>query len=43
MKAMCQKVTDSLHKYGILFIKDPRAVEQDNNEYIDMMEKYFES
>ena len=24
-------------------IKDPRTVEQDNNDYIDLMEKYFES
>lgn len=42
MKALCKSVSDSFHKYGILFIKDPRTNEHDNNEYIDMMEKYFE-
>lgn len=43
MMELCKKVTDSLHKFGILFIKDPRAVEQDNDEYIDLMESYFDS
>ncbi len=38
----CQKVAECLHKYGILIFRDPRAKEQDNEEYIDLMEKYFE-
>lgn len=40
---LCAQVAESLHKYGILIVRDPRAVEQDNNDYIDLMEKYFES
>jgi hypothetical protein len=39
--AICAQVIESLHKYGILIIRDPRAVEQDNNDYIDLMENYF--
>lgn len=31
-----------LHKYGILVFKDPRAPESENEEYIDLMENYFE-
>jgi hypothetical protein len=27
MKTICKKATDSLHRYGILFVKDPRAQE----------------
>lgn len=43
VQSLCKQVAESFHKYGILIIKDPRAVEEDNNEYIDLMEKYFES
>jgi hypothetical protein len=38
----CKKVAESLHKYGILIWRDPRVNHQDNEEYLDMMEKYFE-
>lgn len=38
----CDKVAECLHKYGILIFKDPRAKEQDNEDYIDLMEHYFE-
>lgn len=37
----CEKVSHCLHKYGILIFRDPRAKEQDNEEYIDLMERYF--
>lgn len=38
----CMKVAESLHKYGILIFKDPRALEQDNEDYLDLMESYFQ-
>jgi len=41
--AECTKVAESLHKYGILIFKDPRAKEQENEDYIDLMESYFDS
>jgi hypothetical protein len=37
----CEKVAYSLHKYGILVFKDPRFDESENQQYIEMMEKYF--
>ena len=37
----CQKVAECLHLYGILIFKDPRAKEQANEDYIDLMESYF--
>jgi len=37
----CQKVAHCLHQYGILVFRDPRAKEQENEEYIDLMERYF--
>ena len=40
---MCKQVADSLHRFGILIVRDPRAVQQDNSDYIDLMENYFES
>ena len=41
-KLESMKVAQCLHKYGICMIRDPRVNEQDNEEYIDMMEQYFE-
>ena len=38
----CQKVAECFHNFGILLIKDPRVNMQDNENYIDMMEDYFE-
>ena len=38
----CKKVADSLHNFGILIWKDPRVNETENEDYIDLMEKYFE-
>ena len=43
VKEECRRVVESLHKYGILVVKDPRADQKDNSEYIDLMEKYFQS
>jgi hypothetical protein len=37
----CKKVAECLHLYGILIFKDPRAKEQANEDYIDLMESYF--
>jgi hypothetical protein len=39
----CQKVAESLHKYGIVVLKDPRFDEMENTDYIEMMERYFKS
>ena len=41
-RAQCERVANALHRYGILIFEDPRVKENDNDEYIDMMEKYFE-
>lgn len=37
----CRKVALSLHQFGILIWKDPRVDEQDNEDYIALMEQYF--
>jgi isopenicillin N synthase-like dioxygenase len=37
----CKKVAESLHQFGILIFKDPRINDQDNDEYLDLMETYF--
>jgi len=38
-----KNIVEGLHKYGALAIKDPRVDESGNTEFINMMEKYFES
>ena len=38
----CKLVARSLHEFGILIWRDPRIHEQDNEDYLDMMEEYFE-
>ncbi len=40
--AECRTVADSLHRYGLAVLKDPRATEADNDAFLDMMERYFE-
>jgi hypothetical protein len=35
-------VAECLHKFGILIVRDPRVDFQANEEYIDLMEDYFE-
>ena len=42
-KAECKVVADALHKYGCLVIKDPRVNQNENSQFIDQMEKYFQS
>lgn len=32
----------SLHKFGILLVRDPRVNPETNEAYIDMVENYFE-
>lgn len=41
-KEQCRIVAECFHKYGILLVKDPRVNEKDNDDYIDLMEDYFE-
>ena len=43
VKDLCKLVAESFHKYGILILRDPRAKEEHNDQYIDIMEKYFDS
>lgn len=38
----CQTVANLLHKFGFLCVKDPRVNYKHNDEFIDMMEKYYE-
>ena len=38
----CKKVAYSFHKFGIVKFRDPRVKEQDNDDYINMVEKYFD-
>ena len=42
-EAECKKVAESFHKFGICKFKDPRVVEKDNDDYIDLVEKYFDT
>ena len=34
-------MAETLHKFGVLIIKDPRVNESDNDEYCEMVEKCF--
>ncbi|POM67803.1 Hypothetical protein PHPALM_16128, partial [Phytophthora palmivora] len=42
-KAECEKAAESLHKFGVLCVRDERAADSDNDTFLDMMERYFES
>lgn len=38
----CKKAADAFHKYGVCAVRDPRVFSQDNERFLDLMEKYFE-
>lgn len=42
LKCLCSEVSRTLRETGVLLVKDPRCTAQDNDLFIDMMEKYFE-
>ncbi|XP_021735820.1 uncharacterized protein LOC110702420 [Chenopodium quinoa] len=42
MKKLCLEVSRTLQETGALLVKDPRCSAQDNDRFLDMMEKYFE-
>jgi hypothetical protein len=42
-KRECVKAADSLHKYGVVILKDPRVFNADNDRFLDMMQNYFEN
>ncbi len=39
----CKLIAESFHKYGVAILKDPRVEENLNDDYINLMERYFES
>ena len=40
-KTECDRVSAAFREYGLVIVRDPRVSEDDNNTFIDMMEKYF--
>ncbi|PON86263.1 Non-heme dioxygenase N-terminal domain containing protein [Trema orientale] len=43
LSELCGEVSRSLRETGALLVKDPRCSAEDNDRFIDMMERYFES
>ena len=39
----CEKVMQSFKQFGIVKLQDTRVNHQDNSNYIDMVERYFET
>ncbi|KAE8672153.1 Tetratricopeptide repeat-containing protein isoform 1 [Hibiscus syriacus] len=42
LPGLCREVSRILKETGALLVKDPRCMAEDNDRFIDMMEKYFE-
>lgn len=42
IKSLCCEVSRTLKETGALLVKDPRCTAEDNDRFIDMMEKYFQ-
>lgn len=40
---LCGEVSRSLRETGALLVKDPRCSAADNDRFLDMMERYFQS
>ncbi|MED6171807.1 hypothetical protein PIB30_044225 [Stylosanthes scabra] len=43
LTALCGEVSRTLRETGALVVKDPRCSVEDNDRFIDMMERYFHS
>ncbi|KAF5469705.1 hypothetical protein F2P56_010274 [Juglans regia] len=43
LTGLCSEVSRVLKETGALLVKDPRCTAEDNDRFIDMMERYFES
>lgn len=41
--AECKKVVEGFHKHGVIAIRDPRVDEFKNQDFINLMTRYFES
>ena len=37
----CKKVAHALHKYGLIYVKDERVNAAQNEEFLDLMERYY--
>ncbi|PKU71432.1 hypothetical protein MA16_Dca004274 [Dendrobium catenatum] len=42
VRELCSQVSRSLRETGALLVKDPRCSTEDNDRFLDMMERYFE-
>ncbi|KAJ8444504.1 hypothetical protein Cgig2_028319 [Carnegiea gigantea] len=42
LQKLCSEVSRTLKETGALLIRDPRCSAEDNDRFLDMMEKYFE-
>ena len=39
---LCERMAECLRETSALVIRDPRCLQKHNDEFLDMMEKYFE-
>ena len=39
----CKRAANAFREYGALALRDPRVFFEDNETFLNMMEKYFES
>jgi isopenicillin N synthase-like dioxygenase len=37
----CQEVASTLRTFGLVIIRDPRVNQQENDRFLDLMERYF--
>lgn len=37
----CRRLADSLHRFGIVLVRDPRVLGLDNDLFLDQMETYY--
>ena len=40
---LCKEVASSLREAGAVVVRDPRCLEEENEKFIEMMERYYES
>jgi isopenicillin N synthase-like dioxygenase len=42
VQEMAKKVADCFQRTGVVIVRDPRVSEDDNNRFVDLMERYYD-
>eukprot|EP00736_Rhodelphis_marinus_P005228 Rmarinus@m.20228 len=42
LKNVCKEISDNFRRTGVIIVRDPRVSEDDNNRFLDLLERYWD-